>query len=204
MLPPIKAIIFDFGGVLLDWDPRNLYCTFFPGQPQVMEAFLKEIDFYTWNAEQDKGRPFAEGIAELSRRFPHYAHLIQAYYDNWEDSITGDIPGTVEVLQKLKSQGYALFGLSNWSAETFPRARHDYPFFNWFDDIILSGDVKMNKPDHAIFQLLLNKIGLSAPECILIDDAQPNIDSAQEMGFHVIHFKSATQLHTELQQHRLL
>jgi 2-haloacid dehalogenase len=204
MQTPIKAIIFDFGGVLLNWDPRNLYRRFFPGQPQAMDDFLSEINFYEWNARQDEGRSFAEGIAELSAQFPQHAHLIQAYYDNWEDSIIGSITGTVEILQTLKEKGYPLFGLSNWSAETYPRARHKYPFFDLFDDIVLSGEVKLNKPHPAIFNLLLNKIGYSAPECILIDDSQPNVDTAKELGFHVVHFKSPEQLEAELQFYHLL
>ena len=204
MSTPIKAIIFDFGGVLLNWDPRNLYQRFFPGQPQAMDDFLAEIDFYEWNDHQDKGRPFAEGIAELSAQFPQHAHLIQAYYDNWEDSITGANSGTVEILQTLKERGYPLFGLSNWSAETYPRARNKYRFFDMLDDIVLSGEVKLNKPDPAIFNLLLNKIGYSAPECVLIDDSQANVEAAKELGFHTVHFKSPEQLRVELQKYRLL
>ena len=204
MNSPIKAIVFDFGGVLLDWDPRNLYQRFFPNQPQAMEDFLTEIHFHEWNAQQDKGRPFAEGIAELSTQFPQYAHLIQAYYDNWEDSIIGSISGAVDILCKLKQKDYPLYGLSNWSAETFPRAQHNYPFFDWFNDIFLSGDVKLNKPDPAIFNLLLNKTGYSAPECLLIDDSQTNIDTAKELGFATVRFTSPEDLQTELQRLGLL
>lgn len=200
----INAIIFDFGGVLLDWDPRYLYKRYFPGQPQAMDQFLNEIRFYEWNAQQDEGRPFSEAIAVHSERFPHYASLIQAYYDHWEESITGAISGTVDILHKLKQKGYPLYGLSNWSAETFPRARHKYPFFNLFDEIILSGEVKMIKPDPAIFNLLLNKIRRTASECLLIDDSLPNIISADKLGFATIHFSSPEQLHLELQNLNLL
>jgi 2-haloacid dehalogenase len=200
----IKAIIFDFGGVLLNWEPRNLYRRYFPDQPQAMDDFLAKVDFYNWNAQQDKGRPFAEGIAELSARFPQYADLIQAYFENWEASITGAIEGTVDIFGKLKGKGYRLYGLSNWSAETFPRARQIYHFFDWFDDIILSGDVRLNKPDPAIFNLLLNKIRLSPSECLLIDDSQANIDSAKNLGFVTIHFTSPENLQTELQRLKIL
>jgi 2-haloacid dehalogenase len=204
MNSPIKAIVFDFGGVLLDWNPRNLYRRFFPNRPQAMEDFLAEIHFHEWNAQQDKGRPFVEGIAELSAQFPQYAHLIQAYYDYWEDSVTGSIPGTVDILCKLKQKEYPLYGLSNWSAETFPRAQMDYPFFDWFDDIFLSGDVKLNKPDPAIFNLLLTKIGRAAPECVLIDDSQANIEAAKGLGFATVHFTTPEDLQTELQRLNLL
>ena len=201
---PIKAIIFDFGGVLLEWDPRNLYRRYFPGQPQAMENFLAEIDFFAWNAHQDKGRTFAEGNEKLIAIFPQHTQLIQAYFENYEDSITGAITGTVDILRALKVIGHPLYGLSNWSAETFPRARHVYPFFNWFDDIILSGEVGLNKPDPAIFNLLLNKIGFSAPECLLIDDSQPNVDAAKKLGFITIHFTSPEKLKMEMQRLNLL
>jgi len=204
MSTPIKAIIFDFGGVLLEWDPHNLYRRFFPSQPQAMEDFLAEIDFYNWNAQQDMGRSFAEGNKELIAQFPQHAELIEAYFENWEDSITGAIEGTVEILHTLKEQGWPLFGLSNWSAETYPRARQKYPFFDMFDDIVLSGEVKLNKPHPAIFNLLLNKIGYSAPECILIDDSQPNVEAAKGLDFHTVLFQSPSQLRVELEKYHIL
>jgi len=200
MNPDIKAIIFDFGGVLLDWDPRYLYQHYFPEQPQAMDQFLAEINFFEWNAKQDQGRPFSEGIAELSSQFPQYTKLIQTYYDRWEESISGPIHGTVELLHQLKQKGYPLFGLSNWSAETYPRARRKYAFFSLFDEVILSGDVKLNKPDPAIFKLFLNKTGYQASQCLLIDDSGTNIETAIELGFIAIQFTSSKQLKTELQR----
>jgi 2-haloacid dehalogenase len=200
----IQAIIFDFGGVLLDWDPRYLYQRYFPDQPKAMDQFLAEIHFYEWNAQQDQGRTFADGIAELSMQFPQHAHLIQTYFDRWEESISGPISGSVDILRRLKQKGYPLYGLSNWSAETYPRVRLKYPFFDWFDDVILSGAVKLNKPDPAIFNLLLNKAGHTAPECVLVDDALPNIASAKKLGFATIHFTSPDQLQIELQRLNLL
>ena len=199
----IQAIIFDFGGVLLDWDPRYLYQNHFSDK-QAMESFLAEINFFDWNALQDKGRTFKTGISELSAQFPHHTNLIQAFYDRWEDSISGSIPGTVDILHLLKQQGYPLYGLSNWSTETFPRAMQSYPFFELFVEIILSGDVNLLKPDPAIFNLLLSNIGRLAPECLLIDDSQPNIDSAKELGFSTIHFVSPKQLRVELNRLNLL
>jgi 2-haloacid dehalogenase len=203
MTAAIQAIIFDFGGVLLEWDPHALYRNFIE-QPQQIDQFLAEVGFATWNAEQDRGRPFAEGVAELSRQFPHRAQLIREYHDHWEDSIVGPIPGSVAILRKLKRAGYPLYGLSNWSAETFPRVRNKYAFFDLLDDIILSGDVKMIKPDPAIFNLLLTRIGYAAHNCLLIDDSQANVVTAKSLGFNTIHFKSPPQLESELQQLGLL
>ena len=199
----IKAILLDFGGVLLQWDPHKLYSRFF-NQPEQIDQFLAEISFSSWNAEQDRGRPFTEGISELSGKFPQYAHLIHAYYDYWEDSIVGPISGTVEILHELKQAGYSLYGLSNWSAETYPRVKHRYDFFNLFDKIILSGDVKLIKPDPAIFNLTLQKIGCSASECLLIDDSEANIVTAKKMGFATVHFRSPEQLRIELHEMNLL
>lgn len=200
----IKTIIFDFGGVLINWDPRNLYRHYFPGQPQAMEAFLKEVGFYTWNAQQDKGRPFKEGVAKLTAKFPHHAELIEAYHHRWEESITGSIKGSVSLLEQLAKKGTPLYGLSNWSTETFPLVEKEYPFFGYFDEIILSGEVKLIKPDRAIFDLLLAKINLPAEAAIFIDDSAANIHTAQEMGFNTVHFTSPEMLESALKEYGAL
>jgi 2-haloacid dehalogenase len=204
MTSPIKAIIFDFGNVLLEWDPRNVYKRYFADDPDGMEHFLKEVNFMDWNLQQDKGRPFAEGVAVLSEQFPHHAHLIQAYHDHWIDSVGESITGTVKILKQLKQAGYPLYGLSNWSAETFPSAREKYDFFHLFDDMVISGEVGHIKPDPVIFQILLHKIGRPAEECLLIDDSFPNIDQANKMGFATIHFESPVHLEKELEQLHLI
>ena len=201
---PIKAIIFDLGGVLLDWDPRHLFRRYFPNDPRAMEDFLAEVDFYEWNAQQDKGRTFAEGIAELATQFPQYTHLIQAYFDHWEESVSEPIAGTVDVLHRLKQDGWPLFGLSNWSSETYPRILKKYPFFDQFDNILFSGDAKLAKPDPAFFNLLLIKTGYAAHECVLIDDSPINVSTAKQLGFLSIRFDSPEQLQTELQSFNLL
>jgi len=195
----IKAIIFDFGGVLINWDPRNLFRHFFTNS-QEMENFLREIDFYSWNSEQDKGRSFEEGIAQLSAQFPHYSKLISSYYERWEESLDGPITATIEILYTLKNNNYSLYGLSNWSAETYPRVREKFSFFELFDDIIISGNVKLNKPDPSIFNLFLARNGYTASECIFIDDSPPNIDTAKDLGFITIHFTSPIKLRVSLEQ----
>jgi 2-haloacid dehalogenase len=200
----IKAIIFDFGGVLLDWNPRNLYEHYFPNDPQAMEEFLTEINFMEWNAQQDKGRPFAEGVALLSKEFPQHANLIRAYYENWVNSIVGQIDGSVEILISLKQKGHPIYGLSNWSAETFPLARKRYQVFELFDDYVLSGDINLIKPDAAIFHHALEKFGRTAQECLFIDDSQPNIITASRLGFDTILFESPTQLRDQLTARKLL
>jgi len=201
---PYPAIVFDFGGVILDWNPRYLYRKFFNGDLNAMEQFLKEIDFTGWNLEQDKGRPFSEGVAELSEQFPQYADLIRAYDQRWEEAIAGPIRPTVNLLESLKQAGYALYGLSNWSAEKFQIARPRYEFLSWFETIMVSGEVKLVKPDARIYQLFLERIGRTAKECVFIDDSEPNVVVADQLGFKAIHYESPGQLETELKALGLL
>jgi len=198
------VIIFDFGGVLIDWNPRNLYRKLFDGDDAAMEAFLDEVDFYAWNHQQDLGRSFAEGVIDLSRQYPHRAELIAAYADRWEESISGPIPESVAILQALNLQGYPLYGLTNWAAETFYRIRPDYVFLDWFDDIVVSGDVGLAKPDPAIYEHLLARAGTEAGRCLFIDDSPVNVEVAKGLGFTTIHYQSPEQLGDELTKRALL
>jgi 2-haloacid dehalogenase len=204
MTSPIKAIVFDFGNVLLEWNPKYVYQRYFPDDSEGMERFFREVNFADWNLQQDKGRPFAEGVAILSEKFPHYAQLIQAYHENWRDSIGAAYDGTIEILKQLKRAGYPLYGLSNWSAETFPFAREKYDFFDLFDDFVISGEVGHVKPDPEIFHIMLEKIGKPAEECLFIDDSLTNIKQAQKMGFATIHFQSSEHLAVALRELKLL
>lgn len=204
MTSPIKALIFDFGNVLLEWNPRYVYQRYFPDDPEGMERFFREVNFADWNLQQDKGRPFKEGVAVLSREFPHYSHLIQAYYDLWIHSVGGAIAGTVEILKRLKKAGYPLYGLSNWSAETFPHARQKHDFFDLLDDMVISGEVGHIKPEPEIFQILLDKIGRPPDECLFIDDSLANIGQAQKLGFATILFQSPQQLETSLRDFNIV
>ena len=193
-----RAIIFDFGGVLFEWDPRYLYRKLFNGNHEAMERFLADIDFYEWNLQQDKGRSFAEGVAVLSQQFPHYAVLIQAYNQRWEEAIIGPIQPTLDIAWALKQAGYGLYALSNWSAEKFHFFRPRHELFEWFDDILVSGEVKIIKPDPRIYTLFLERIGRTAEECVFIDDSLPNIVAAQELGFMTIRYVSPEQLTSAL------
>lgn len=204
MTKPIKAIIFDYGNVLIEWNPRYVYQDYFPNDPDGMENFLVEVDFMGWNTHQDRGRTFREGVADLSATFPQHAHLIQAYHDNWKDSIGKSYTGTVEIMKQLKQMGYPLYGLSNWSAETFPHAREKYDFFELLDDMVISGEVGHVKPEPEIYHLMLEKIGKPTQECLFIDDSLPNIQQAQKMGFETIHFQSPEQLAARLRELHIL
>jgi 2-haloacid dehalogenase len=200
----IQAIIFDFGGVLINWDPHMLFNKYFDNNASAIDDFLSEIDFNAWNLSQDKGYPFAKAVVEHSAKFPQYAHLIRAYDEEWEQSITGTIPGTEEILVKLKALGYKLYGLTNWSAEKFSLVRHKYTVFDLFEDIVVSGEVKLIKPDPAIFKVLLHRIQHKPEECLLVDDSEFNLKAAQKMGFSICSFSSPAQLKSDLQRLGLL
>lgn len=198
------CIVFDFGGVFFDWNPRYLYQAYFPGDKPAMEHFLEEVGFDEWNLEQDRGRSFQEAVAELSQRFPQYSKLIHAFVQDWENSIKDVYQESIDILWTLKQAGYPVYGLSNWSVETFRRIRPKYAFLSWFDDILLSGEVKLVKPDERFFQVFLDRIGRKAQECLLVDDSIENITAARQMGFDAIHFQSPEQLARELCQRNLL
>jgi len=195
-------IVFDFGGVLFDWHPHYLYRRFFD-TPAATDAFLKEIGFSEWNLQQDQGRPFAEGVAELTARFPQHAGLIRAYDTYWETSLGGPIQATVDILAQLKRAGYPLYALSNWSHEKFALIRHRYAFLDWFEDILVSGEVCLVKPDERIFTLFLERIGRQAGDCLFIDDSPANIAAARRLGFKTVLFETPEQLVSALQQHGL-
>lgn len=200
----IRAIVFDFGGVIVDWNPRHLYRKLFPGDEQAMEFFLEEIGFTEWNFEQDLGRPFSTAVEELVAEFPHHELLIRAYDERWEESISGPIHSTVALLEPLKQAGYEIHGLSNWSEEKFALARRRYTVFDLFDTILISGEVKIAKPDPRIFELFLTRTGRSANECLFVDDSPVNVAAATGLGFHVIHFESSDQLARDLNEQGLL
>lgn len=194
----IKNIIFDFGGVVMDWNPRYYFKNHF-NNDEKMEFFLKNIAVDEWNIEQDRGRTLAEGTAHQIAQFPEWEKDIRAYYDNWTTMLKGDIQANVEVLRKLEHSQYELFGLTNWSAETFPYALENYDFFKIFNDkIVVSGTEKLIKPDPKIWELLLDRYQLKAEESVFIDDNIKNIEAALKLGFVCIHIKEDTNLEKEL------
>ena len=197
MTQSIRTIIFDLGNVLIGWDAHLLYNRLLP-DPETVDSFLKQIRFMEWNAKQDAGRPFHEGVAELSKEFPQYADLIQAYDTHWEESLTPPYEESIQIIRELKQADWSLHLLSNFSMEKFEIVRKQYGFFDLFDTMIISGEHKTVKPEKAIFEITLQRIGYRAEECLFIDDSLPNIETARNMGFHVIHYISPTQLRTDL------
>ncbi len=183
----IKNIIFDFGGVLLDWNPRYLYKSYFNNDEE-MEHFLADICNGEWNIRQDAGRPFAEAVKELQAKFPEYAEAIQMYDDDWEKMLKCELPESIDLLKELKFMGYGIYGLTNWSAEKIGYAFANYSFFSLFDGIVVSGVEKVVKPDRKIYEILLERYSLKPGECVFIDDNQDNVDMAKMLGINAIRF----------------
>ena len=183
----IKNIIFDFGGVLLDWNPRYLYKSYFNNDEE-MEHFLADICNGEWNIRQDAGRPFAEAVKELQAKFPEYAEAIQMYDDDWEKMLKCELPESIDLLKELKFMGYGIYGLTNWSAEKIGYAFANYSFFCLFDGIVVSGVEIVVKPDRKIYEILLERYSLKPGECVFIDDNQDNVDMAKVLGINAIRF----------------
>jgi len=176
-----KAVIFDFGGVLIDWNPRYLYRKLIDDE-ETMEWFLSAVTTHDWQAKQNLGRPWSEAVAELVDRHPEQRSLIEAYWTRWPETMGGAIQGTVDLLSELRDRDVKLYGLTNWSAETFPFARERFDFISWFDGIVVSGDVKMVKPAPEIFHRLFQRFGLDPGDAVFIDDHEPNIEAARSLG----------------------
>ncbi|WP_026875743.1 HAD family hydrolase [Jiangella gansuensis] len=199
----MKAVVFDLGGVLVDWDPRYLYRTLLPDDDAV-ERFLAEVTTSEWNTQQDAGRTWAEAVTTLTDQFPEHAELIAAYDTRWIETIGGQIDGTVEILSELRDTGVGLYALTNWSAEKFPLALERFEWLSWFSGIVVSGVEQMIKPDRRIFDLLLDRYGLHAETTAFIDDSARNVSAAAQLGMTALHFTGPDQLRTDLRELGLL
>ena len=200
----IKAIIFDLGGVLIDWNPSYLFDQLFEDEEQ-KKHFFEQICTPDWNEMQDAGRPLKDASESLVAKHPEWKEYIEAYYGRWEEMLGGPIHETVEIFRQLKEQQkYELYALTNWSAELFPIALERYEFLHWFDGRVVSGEEKMRKPFSDFYQLIMKRFKLVPAETLFIDDNKRNVIAAQELGMHTIHFLSPTQLEEELQKRNLI
>jgi 2-haloacid dehalogenase len=193
-----SIVVFDLGGVLIDWNPRYLYRKLFAGDDAAMEHFLANICTSSWNAQQDAGRSFAEGSTSLKLEHPGHAELIDAWFQRHEEMLAGPISGTVSILRELRERGVGLYALSNWSAETFPTAWKRFEFLHWFQGILLSGRVRLIKPDPRIFKLFFETFSINPAHSVYIDDLGRNAEVATTLGMHGIVFSDPTALRTEL------
>jgi 2-haloacid dehalogenase len=194
----INTIVFDLGGVLIDWNPDYVYRTIFDKEED-MRWFYKNVCTPDWNEEQDAGRSLADATELLVYQFPDHEKNIRAYYDRWTEMLGGPIHETVDILRALKSGSkYKLYALTNWSAETFPVALERYDFLHLFDGRIVSGEEKTRKPFTEIYQLLINKFSIEPSKAVYIDDNNRNLAPAAELGLQTIHFRTPQQLRQDL------
>ena len=194
----IDTVVFDLGGVLIDWNPEYLYREIFPDESE-RRWFLSNITTLDWNEEQDAGRTLQEGTEYLVRKFPEHEKNIRVFYDRWKEMLGGPIHETVEIFRHLKEVSKVrLYALTNWSAETFPVALGLYEFLHWFDGRLVSGAEKIRKPSPEIYQLLIKRFDIDPKTVVYVDDNLRNVLPARELGFYGIHFTSPAQFQQEL------
>ena len=198
-----STVVFDLGGVLIDWDPRYAYRQM-GGSEAEIEHFLEHVAVSEWNRQMDAGKPFAEAIAERKERFPEHAEWLDAWWSRWPDMLGGAIDGTVQILRDLLDAGTPVYALTNWSAETFPIAQERFDFLDWFEGIVVSGEIQKAKPDAEIYHHLADDFGITLPEAVFIDDLPANVEAARSVGLHGIRFEGPEKLRLDLEALGLL
>ena len=193
--PTIKNIIFDLGGVLVDWNPDKVYKHVFKNDPDKMAHFFNEVCTQDWNENQDAGYPMAKATEERVALFPDYEEEIRMFYGRWDEMLGDQIQGTVDILKQCAdNSNYKVVALTNWSHETFPKAIAKFEFFQWFEGILVSGEEKTRKPFAEIYELTLSRFDIKADESLFIDDNLRNIEAARALGIYSIQFHSPEQL----------
>jgi 2-haloacid dehalogenase len=200
----LTTVVFDLGGVLIDWNPRHLYRKLFGGDEAAMEEFLAGVCTPEWNRCQDAGRPVAEAARELKARYPDHGALIDAYYARFDEMMAGPIADSVAVLAELRAGGVPLYALTNFSAETYPLALARFAFIGWFKGVLVSGEHGVIKPDPAIYRLLVERFAIDPHQAVFIDDVKANAEAAACVGIQGIHFTGAAALRAELTKLGLL
>jgi 2-haloacid dehalogenase len=198
-----RAVVFDLGGVLLDWNPRHLYRKLFDDEAE-MERFLREVCTLEWHHAHDLGVPPEETCPPLAAAHPEHAERIWAWTQRTEEMVSGPIEETVEILRELRAAGVPCYALTNMETWTYPGRRERYPFLTWFDGTVVSGFEGIAKPDPRIFELLLDRFGLTAARTLLIDDSRANVEAARGVGMQAIEFESPAALRHSLEDAGLL
>lgn len=196
--PKPAAVVFDLGAVLIEWDPRNLYRRIFTGDAALMEWFLAEVCPGSWNVEQDRGRSWEDAIAEATARHPGFAAEIRAFRARWPEMVPGAIAGTVDILERLHAAGVPLYAITNWAADTFAETVPRFPFLRHFRHIVVSGDLKVIKPDPAIYHALATACDLDLSTCVFIDDSPKNVRGAEAVGMTGLHYTTPARLAADL------
>jgi 2-haloacid dehalogenase len=199
-----NTIIFDLGGVLIDWNPAYVFDKLIEDEEK-RRQFFAEICTSAWNEEQDAGRSLQEATQLLVDQYPEWQEYIEAFYGRWEEMLGGPIHETVDIFRQLKKSGkYKLYALTNWSAELFPVALRKYDFLHWFDGRLVSGEEKTRKPFPEIYQLTVDRFNINKNEALFIDDNVRNAEAAQTFGIPTIRFQSPAQLREELEARQIL
>ena len=196
----INTIIFDLGGVLIDWNPNYVYKDIFPDEKE-RQWFFDNICTMDWNENQDAGYPIVQATQDKIKEFPEWESQIRAYYGRWEEMLGEAIQGTVDILERLvKDDRYRVVALTNWSAETFPIAQERFEFLDWFEGIVVSGTEKTRKPFKEIYEIILQRYNLTADNCLFIDDNARNVAAAEALGIHAVRFVGAKELGAFLEE----
>ena len=196
-----KTIIFDLGGVLIDWSPEYVYLKEFRGDRQKMDWFLNEICAWDWNMNQDAGYPLQQATEDRVAMFPQHEELIRMYYGRWEEMLGYAHEDTLAILKTLcEHPDYRVYALTNWSGETWPKAIAKFPWLQWFEGILVSGDEGMRKPFPEIYELLLSRYDIDRETAVFIDDSKKNIDGCEAVGIKGIHFTNAESLSEKLEK----
>ncbi len=200
----INSIIFDLGGVLIDWNPEYVYLDVFKGDKKKMQWFFDNICTHDWNENQDAGYSMEKATEERIALFPEHEELIRMFYGRWDDMLGDSIKGTERILTDLFNLNkYKIVALTNWSHETFPKALKKFDFLHRFEGIVVSGEEKTRKPFDDIYHITLNRFNLKPENSIFIDDSLRNVRAAQNLGINCIHFKSPENLKEELKSYKI-
>ena len=198
------AVVFDLGNVLVDWDPLPAIAAAVGEESAAAFLAAEDLDFFAWNHQLDSGMSFAEAEDQVARDFPHWHPHVRAYREHFEESLLGEVDGTASVLVDLDEKGVSLFALTNWPAELFPYARERFEFLQRFDDVVVSGEEGIAKPDPAVFGILRQRVRRPLEECVFVDDRQDNVDAAAAAGMDAILFTGSDQLRVDLECRALL
>lgn len=201
----LKNIIFDFGNVLVRWEPQRVFLPHFDNDEAKYWHFWRHVCDDGWRNRIDAGEPMDACIRERQQHYPDYAEAVELYRSRWEETLPGEVPGMYDLVKTLVDAGApAVYGLTNWSMETFPQARRRFPVLQLIENYVVSGDVRLVKPDPRIFRLLLDRYGLKAEESLFVDDNPDNVAAAQALGLHGIVFAGADELRQRLAAPELL
>ena len=194
----IKSVIFDFGNVLIDWNPAYLFLPYFNGDEEKCRFFTNNVCNREWFTRMDRGESMDKCVVELQQTYPQYADAVAMFRDRWFEMCNGEIPGMLELIHDLKSKGVGVYGLTNWPAETFTEARRRFKTIASIDNYVVSSSVKLAKPDPEIYKLLLSKYNLNPQDCVFIDDRKDNVDAAKALGMNGIVFPGNADGLTEI------